>query len=222
MTRRGRRPRCIWLLAGAVVLASCAPEQEEAPDGVANEARPAAAPVQTATNAVAPAASRDASDTAPLTPEGWGPLRIGMTLAEVAAAAGADSDPGATGGPEPEACDIFHPERAPEGLRVMIEEGRLTRISISDPTELRTDRDLGPGDSAEAVKAAYGAELVSSAHEYEEAPAEYLTVWTTARGGESYVQAPDARGIRYEVDRSGTVDAIHAGGPSIQYVEGCL
>ncbi|WP_296820173.1 hypothetical protein [Brevundimonas sp.] len=34
---------------------------------------------------------------ASLTPEGWGPLRIGMTLAEVEAAMGPDSDPDAVG-----------------------------------------------------------------------------------------------------------------------------
>jgi hypothetical protein len=35
------------------------------------------------------------------------------------------------------------------------------------------------------------------------------------------VQDASARGIVYEIDGTGKVGAIHAGGPSIQYVEGC-
>jgi hypothetical protein len=35
------------------------------------------------------------------------------------------------------------------------------------------------------------------------------------------VQDEAARGIVYEIDGAGKVGAIHAGGPSIQYVEGC-
>lgn len=87
---------------------------------------------------------------------------------------------------------------------------------------MKTDRGLGPGDTAAEVKAAYGDAAVASPHKYEEAPAEYLTVWATGAEDEPYVRSPDARGVRYEVDGSGTVDLIHAGGPSIQYVEGCL
>ena len=34
--------------------------------------------------------------------------------------------------------------------------------------------------------------------------------------------AANARGIVYEVGLEGDVSQIHAGGPSIQYVEGCL
>lgn len=214
-----RQSHGLWLLAATTALASCAPEQEAAPDPPANDVQLAEAPVEPATNAAAPPTE---TATAQLTAEGWGPLRVGMTLAEITTAAGPDSDPEAVGGPDPESCDIFHPARAPEGLRVMVEDGRLTRVSLSSPTELKTDRGFGPGDTAAAVKAAYGADAKASAHEYQEAPAEYLTVWTTGAGDEPYVRSPDARGIRYEIDQSGTVAAIHAGGPSIQYVEGCL
>ncbi|MGZ8310445.1 MAG: hypothetical protein ACXWUR_00125 [Allosphingosinicella sp.] len=144
-----------------------------------------------------------------------------MRLEQLVAAVGPDSDPEAIGGPEPEACDIFHPLRAPEGLRVMIEEGRITRISISAPTEVKTDRGLRPGDAAAAVRAAYRDGIRASPHEYEGAPAQYLTVWTVGGGNEDYVRSADARGIRFEVDQAGRVAIIHAGGPSIQYVEGC-
>ena len=211
-----------WQFVAVAALASCGSDPSVAPDDAAANVAAAPALVEAASNAAASPVAEPAPGITPLTAEGWGPLRIGMTLAEVAAAAGPDSDPEAVGGPEPESCDIFHPARAPEGLMVMIEDGRLARISLSAPTAVRTERGLGPGATAAAVKAAYGDALTASPHEYEEAPAEYLTLWTKGGGDEAYVRSPDARGLRYEVDHSGTVAATHAGGPAIQYVEGCL
>ena len=57
-------------------------------------------------------------------------------------------------------------------------------------------------------------------HKYEPAPAGYITVWSRG-GGSGYVEDPDARGLVFEVGQDGAVKAIRAGGPSIQYVEGC-
>lgn len=151
-----------------------------------------------------------------LTAEGWGPIRIGMTRAEVVAAAGEDANPDAVGGPEPEVCDQFRPEQAPEGLLVMVEDDRLTRITLSAGTGIKTERGFGVGDPADPIKAAYGAAAVVSPHEYSTAPAEYITVWNTAP------DAPDARGVVYEIGPDGRVVHIHAGTSSIQYVEGCL
>lgn len=175
-------------------------------------AEPASAPVEP--SAATPAAPVDANA---VTGEGWGPLRIGMTLAEIAAALGPDADPDAVGGPDPAACDEFRPERAPEGMLLMVEEGRLSRISLIRDSKLKTDRGFGLGDSAAAIKTAYGASAVASLHKYEAPPAEYVTAWSRAPGG-----APGTeRGVVYEIGGDGTVKAIHAGGPSIQYVEGC-
>jgi hypothetical protein len=157
-----------------------------------------------------------------LTAEGYGPLRIGMTLAEVEAAMGADSDPAADGGPEPESCDQFRPARAPEGLLAMIEDGRLTRISLHDGSKVATDKGLRIGATRAEVKAAHGPELRSEPHEYESPEGEYLTIWTREDRGPHGLAGPEARGIRYEVGATGRVDIIHGGGPSIQLVEGCL
>lgn len=186
----------------ALALSACQPEPAEAP--------------ASGTDAPAPSADPNA-----VTSRGWTVLRIGMTLEEVEQALGADSDPEAVGGPEPEACDMFRPERAPEGLMVMIERGRLTRISLHDGSELETDAGFSVGDEAAEIKAHYGAQAVSTPHKYVEAPAEYITVWTAGDLSGDYVQDPEARGIVYEIGQDGRVQMIHAGGPSIQYVEGC-
>ena len=86
----------------------------------------------------------------------------------VTAAAGPDSDPEAIGGPAPEECDQFRPEQAPEGLLVMIEQGVLTRISIMEPSTLRTDRGFGLGATAAEIKAA-GGNLTAAQSIYREA-----------------------------------------------------
>ena len=151
-----------------------------------------------------------------LTPDGWGPLRIGMSLAEVVAAAGPDANPEAVGGPEPAACDEFRPRDAPPGVLVMVERGILTRISVSRTRDIRTPEGLRVGDPDSAVLAAYGSRARVEPHKYVEAPARYITVWRE-RGPEA-----DRRGIRYEVGSGGDIVHMRAGGPSIEYVEGCL
>ncbi|HWQ85050.1 hypothetical protein [Brevundimonas sp.] len=151
-----------------------------------------------------------------LSSAGYGPLRIGMTRAEVEAALGPDANPEAVGGPEPEVCDMFRPARAPEGLLVMIENGVLTSVWVSRNAAIETDRALNVGDPAAEVKRVYGAAAEVVPHKYQAAPAEYVTVWSTADH-----QGPSARGLKYEIGADGSVTSIAGGGPSIQYVEGC-
>ena len=195
------------LTAAVLVLAGCnAPETAKAPTDAPAAASPAAS---------APAAPADA-----LTSEGWATLRIGMTRAEVENAFGTDSTPDTVGGPEPEACDIFHPQRAPEGLKVMIERGVLTSIWLDPGAAMKTDRGFGVGDEASAIKAAYAAAASATPHKYSPAPAEYVTAWARG-GGAGYVENPQARGISYHIGSDGRVEHVAAGGPSIQYVEGC-
>lgn len=168
-----------------------------------------------------PATTAPATDPNDITSEGWNMLCVGMTRAEVTAAVGA-GNPNAVGGPDPQACDLFHPANAPEGMLVMIQQDVLTSIILRNNTTLKTDRGFGVGSTAAEIKAAYGASAQSEAHKYIEG-AEYITVWTT--GGPAtpgaFVEDANARGVRYETDAQGVVTAVHAGGPSIQNVEGC-
>lgn len=194
--------RRLLLTTAVLVLAACgAPEPEPAP-----EPSPTPAP-------------QPAADV--LTAQGFGPLRIGMTRAEVEAALGPDSNPGAIGGPDPASCDIFHPARAPQGMMVMVEDGVLTSIWLRSGSTLKTDRGFGVGDAATAIKAAYGPLAYVSPHKYAAAPAEYITTWSVG-GTAGYVQDPTARGIAYHIGTEGRAEQVAAGGPSIQYVEGCL
>ena len=200
--------RSLLLIAvAALPLAACGQEP------AAPAAEPAATPPPAAET---PAPGQDGV----LTAEGYGPLRIGMTRAEVEQALGPDADPDSVGGPDPKSCDIFRPERAPENMMVMVEQGVLTSIWLDPGSEVNTDRGFGPGDGAAAVKAAYGDAAQASPHKYSPAPAEYVTVWARG-GGADYVQDANARGISYHIGTDGNVEHVAAGGPSIQYVEGC-
>lgn len=193
------------LAASALSLAACQPP------GGGDQGGTAAAPAAEAPTTGAPV----------LTAEGWGPLRIGMTRAEVTEAVGTTATPDAVSSDDPEACDQFQPQGAPEGLYVMLEQGVLTRISISEPSTLRTDRGFGIGSTGDEVKAAYGAAAVVEPHRYVDPPAEYITVWNGGAPSQPYVEDPAARGISYETGSDGHVIAISVGGPAIQYVEGC-
>lgn len=208
--RRNSIMKRLALLA-ALALAACSPS--------GTEPAPAASETPAPTAETPPAPTPVSGDV--LTAEGWGPLKIGMTLAEVTAALGPDANPNAVGGPDEEACNEFRPERAPEGLLVMIQEGKLTRISLVELSAIQTDKGLGIGDTADAIKAAYDDKAKVTPHKYQDKPAEYITWWTGGPRAEPYVEDEAARGIVYEIDGTGKAGAIHAGGPSIQYVEGC-
>jgi len=160
------------------------------------------------------------ANTNAITAQGWGPLRIGMTRSEVTAAVGATATPNAVGGSAE--CDLFHPINAPEGLLVMIQNDRLTSITLRNNTTLKTDRGFGVGDTGAAIKAAYGASAQVQPHHYSP-PGEYITIWSVGAppNATMYVQDPNARGIRYETNPEGVVTAVHAGGDTIQLVEGC-
>lgn len=152
-----------------------------------------------------------------LSAQGFGPLRIGMTRAEVETALGPDANPDAVGGPDPQNCDQFRPARAPEGLLVMIENGVLTSVWLTRNPALKTDRGLSIGDTAAEVRRVLGVGLVVEPHKYESAPAEYLTAWSNADH-----DSPAARGVKFTIGADGKVQSIAGGGPSISYVEGCL
>jgi len=200
------------LLAASAVLAlaACgAPEPEESPSPAAEAPGADAGKLPDMPGAPVSAADK-------LTAQGYGPLRIGMTVSEIEAAMGPDADPGAVGGPDPASCDMFRPARAPEGLLVMVENGVLTSVWVSRNAAVETDRALNVGDTAAEVKRVYGADAVVEPHKYVDAPAEYITVWATADR-----QGPAARGLTYEIGADGKVESIAGGGPSILYVEGC-
>ena len=84
-----------------------------------------------------------------LTPDGWGPVKIGMTQAEVAKALRADLE----GEPieDENVCVEKITARHP-GMWFMFLEGRLARISVGEKSKVRTPRGVGLGATAAEVR----------------------------------------------------------------------
>jgi hypothetical protein len=145
-----------------------------------------------------------------LTPDGWGPVKIGMTQSQVSNRLKA----GLKGEPiedeqtcvEKVAANDTYP-----GLIFMFQDGRLTRISVGEPSKVTTPRGIGVGTGAAAVRRAYGGALKAEPNHYEDLPAEYLTFWTVQK----------KRGVRFETHADRRVYVIHAGDESIELIEGC-
>lgn len=210
----------ILCAAGAFLCASCG--SERLPDGDAPPPEQMAEPVAPLSETQSPASTEpSALSDAYLTAEGWGPLRIGMSQAEVTEAVGPQANPDLVAGAEPDVCQQYKPSETPEGVYVMIERDKLTRISLIRDADILTDAGLKLGATTDEVRAAYTTTEVTP-HKYQESPAVYLDAWMNVASGDQAIDNPEARGIRYVVNTDGVVESIHAGGSSIRYVEGCL
>lgn len=146
-----------------------------------------------------------------LSPDGFGVIHIGVSLEEarglVGAALGRDEN-----GADGQAClNLPYAAEAGQTLYVMVEEGRVTRITaVETGSGLRTPEGVSVGSGAAEVRAAYP-NAVEEPAEYGAPPAHDLISWRT----------PNESGMRFEIGADGKVTAIHVGGPSILYVEGC-
>ncbi|MFS0709453.1 hypothetical protein [Brevundimonas phoenicis] len=184
-----------------------------------NAPESANAPAAQSPEAVGFASSTPAVATDALTPQGYGPLRIGMMQAEVDAAVG--PPPANVADAEFSECRQYQPPRGPKGVLVMMEKGVLTRLTAIKGSVVKTEDGVGVGYDGERLKTNYAAAEVTP-HKYQDAPAAYVTIWPGAdRPQNTHVMDPAARGLRFEIGQDGKVAFIHAGGPSIQYVEGC-
>lgn len=190
--------RLLFTTAAILALCACKPVEEAPPPGPEPKA---------ATPAPVAAEPAPEGKVIPLTSDGFGALKIGMSEADAEAAIGGFRD----GSPSAE-CHQRAVKDASLGLVVMFEEGRVSRISLGQGSPVQTDHAIGLGAIEPAVRAAYeGAEVVSEPHKYLAPPAKRLIHW----------DRPPVRGTVYEINEDGRVVAIYAGGPSIQYVEGC-
>lgn len=145
-----------------------------------------------------------------LTPTGWGPARTGMNRAQLAKALHIELE-GEAFDNEGSCIELYAADEALPGMIFMLIDGRLSRITVTDPSKVTTPRGIGIGASADDVRKAYGTGLKAEAHHYDGEPAEYLTYWLK----------PEKSGVRFETNTSRQVTEIHAGNDSIQYIEGC-
>ncbi len=95
----------------------------------------------------------------------------------------------------------------------MIEEGKLTRITLGDLSTGEDRQGLRHRRYAGCGQGRLSRREKPRPHKYQDKPAEYITWWKGGPRTEPYVQDDTARGIVYEIDGTGKVGAIHAGGP---------
>lgn len=145
-----------------------------------------------------------------LTPDGYGPARIGMTRAQVERALNVRLE----GEPVDDAnvCIEMGARAGPHrNIIFMFENRRLSRIAAINSSRVTSARGVGLGATAAQVRRIYGRAVQAEPHHYLGLPAQYLTVWTR----------PNRRGIRFVTDLNRRVDTIIAGNETIRYVEGC-
>lgn len=221
-------------LAVLILLAGCEqptaekqpPPETQAPATAPEaEAKPELKPVTVVTEATLPPAPKGG-----VTIDGWGVVRVGMTLEELNAALGERLDPNDDPDFAEYQCTYFYPKGAPDGLSIMYAGGNVARINV-EKAGVATYAGLQVGSTAAEAREAFGGALNAQPHYYIGLPAEYLTVWT--RGGppvyrtgmttaEETAVATFPRGLRFETDEKGVIEEFYAGDGAIELVEGCL
>ena len=140
-----------------------------------------------------------------LAPDGFGPLKVGMTFTQVQELAPGlvPTPPGLRASSN---CDKLSLPGHP-GVALMFVGDELARIDLFRHG-LRTTREVGPGDPVERVMHSY-AELADEPRAYEE---NERTL--TLHSGDN--------AIRFET-RDGRIESVYAGRwAQVQYIEGCL
>jgi hypothetical protein len=140
-----------------------------------------------------------------LAPDGFGPLKVGMSFAQVRKIAprlqATPANLRASTG-----CDQLALPGHP-GVALMFVDDELTRIDLFRPGP-RTTRGIQPGDRVARAMHAYPG-LSAEPNKYDE-DERYLT----GRSGNG--------AIRFET-KKGRIDKVYAGRwPQVQYIEGCL
>ncbi len=142
-----------------------------------------------------------------VTTAGYGPVKIGMSVAEAQRALGAKLV--AEGPVDNAECHYLRPEPAVAGLWFMISDGRVVRIEVNAPG-ITTRSGISVGDSEARVKELFPSIEVTP-HKYVAPDGSYLTVWARDRKA----------AVRFET-LQGKVTSYYAGQvPQVEYVEGC-
>lgn len=148
-----------------------------------------------------------ADDTSRITTRGYGPIRAGMTPSEAARLMGTRLKT-FEGRPLDVSCDHLYPERGFQGVSLMVQHGRITRVVVSN-ARVQTLSGIRVGDSTTRLKQVFGHRLEIERHKYDEGGFYYF-VW----------EQDKRHGVKFEV-AGDTVTEIYAGDASILYVEGC-
>ena len=198
------------LATAALIFALLACSSEPAPSNDTNVINNLAGASGTGSTAPAPPASRgnmavaEPATESVLALEGLGDLAIGKAVP--ATSNWAEHD-----GQVPGRCRTLSSPDHP-GVYAIAEGGLVRRISAGQRSTIKLAEGLGVGATEAEVKKWFPSFRVEP-HNYEAAPAKYLTA-PNAPGGDS--------ALRFEIGTDGMVSLIHVGTmPVLAYVEGC-
>jgi len=146
-----------------------------------------------------------ASDAWVIREDGVGPVKIGMTLAQLSAALHQEL---AADERDEQGCFYIN-ARGHDNVSFMIIDGHVVRVDVG-AAGVKTSAGIQVGDSEAQVHKVYGGRVRVDAHTYVDA-GHYLTVRS----------ASGRYGVRFETDK-GKITMFYSGNyDAIQYVEGC-
>ena len=180
----------------SLTLVACISDKQEIPaDSVATGA---------GIDSISAAAEPSASEWE-VTPAGIGKIKAGMSLEEVNVATHNGIDIPA----KLDECTYVRPKNGPKGVALMVENGTVSRVDITQGT-VATTEGARIGDSEDRIKSLYGDKVKVMPHKY--TSGHYLVV-TPAGGGENRIvfETDGKKVLRY---RSGKE-------PAVEYVESC-
>ena len=141
-------------------------------------------------------------------PDGYGPIRIGWTLAELNAALKQNLKPAYEVN---ETCDYVTPSGLPPGMALMVESDTIVRIDV-DSAGVLTAEGAGVGDEETRVLKLYGNRIAVMPHKYTGPTGHYLIVSFTADSMARIIFETDGKKVlQYRAGRR----------PAVEYVEGC-
>jgi hypothetical protein len=183
-------------------------QDDSAVGATANPSAPAAGmprPIKPDSSKTSTKPSTPATDMT-VTEYGVGPIRAGMTVAQVAQAMGGGfaAPKGGTAG-----CTYAVLTKAPPGLAVMLQDGKVARVDVRSGTT-PTAAGARIGDTEARIKSLYADRVTTTPHKYVQG-GHYLTV-TPADNNYRIVFETD--GKKVTSFRSGRV-------PEVEQVEGC-
>ena len=187
-------------LAAALVLVACAGGADRSADS---------APDSAASPPPAAAAPRDSGRALVVTEHGIGPLRAGMSLAEVTS--GLEGVLIVPAGADTASCTYAQWRGGPPGVSIMLEQGRVARVDV-DSGAVATSLGARIGDTEARIQSLYAGRVAVTPHKYTEG--RYLTVTPSAPADSAYRIVFETEGGRVTRYRAGRR-------PAVEYVERC-
>jgi hypothetical protein len=169
--------------------------------------------VLAASSVVAGAAMAQLTTESKVFADGFGRARVGMTVKEVAQAAGTRLVSSSGKPIQNKGCFYVKPEKGPSGVEFMLTDGRISRIDVFKNTQITTVSGARIGDTESRIKSLYPGQIKVTPHEYVQG-GHYLTFTSKQPLYKNYRVVFETDGKRVTQYRAGKL-------PEVEFTEGC-